>query len=206
MKPADLLERHAAIWQAATTHPFLDAVRDGTLPASVFATWLVQDYLFVTDEFAFQAHLLPEAPRAAQALLLRSLMALEAELGWFEKQAQQLKLVLTAQRLPVTVAYATFMHQLAASAPYPVVVTALWAIERAYLQAWMNIAPAHPTYQSFVEHWANQAFANFVAELESAAADALAPGGFDKETEASFLEVARLERAFWGMVWSGGAK
>ncbi len=33
MPVAELLQRHAAEWRRAVCHPFLDAVRDGTLPA-----------------------------------------------------------------------------------------------------------------------------------------------------------------------------
>ena len=55
MKPADLLAHHADAWHAATHHQFLDAVRDGSLAPNIFATWLVQDYLFVLDELTCQA-------------------------------------------------------------------------------------------------------------------------------------------------------
>ena len=33
MPVAELLSRHADAWRGATAHPFLDAVREGTLPA-----------------------------------------------------------------------------------------------------------------------------------------------------------------------------
>jgi len=44
-------------------------VRDGTLYWQAFATWLVQDYLFVRDILSSQARLLTRAPRADQAVL-----------------------------------------------------------------------------------------------------------------------------------------
>ncbi|MBV9228472.1 MAG: TenA family transcriptional regulator [Chloroflexi bacterium] len=204
MKPTHLLERHSASWLAATRHPFLDAAREGTLAPRIFAAWLVQDYLFVTDEFAFQAYLLPRAPRSAQALLAGSLVALEAELSWFEEQAQRQKLSLEAVHHPVTAAYGTFLRKLERE-PYPVAMTALWAIERAYLEAWASAAPGHPKYRQFIEHWANPAFAKFVAELERAATTALETERVDKEAEAVFLEVARLELDFWEMAWSGAS-
>jgi formylaminopyrimidine deformylase / aminopyrimidine aminohydrolase len=37
-----------SLWSAATRHPFLDAVRDGTITDSAFDRWLVQDALFAS--------------------------------------------------------------------------------------------------------------------------------------------------------------
>ena len=39
-----LLSRHTAAWQAATVHPFLAGVRDGSVPEDCFDRWLAQDY------------------------------------------------------------------------------------------------------------------------------------------------------------------
>jgi formylaminopyrimidine deformylase / aminopyrimidine aminohydrolase len=62
---AELLVRHADAWARATRSPFLDAVRDGSLPPAVFDTWLVQDAHFLGDLLRFQARLLARAPRPA---------------------------------------------------------------------------------------------------------------------------------------------
>src|SRR5690349_9728822 len=109
MKPTDLLEKHADAWKEATRHPFLDAVRDGSMPFQAFATWLVQDYFFVIYEFTVQAHLLPATPRYAQSLLIQNVAALEAELTWFEGRAKELGLSLNTEPHPVTAAYGAFM-------------------------------------------------------------------------------------------------
>lgn len=204
MKPSDLLKRHVAAWVAATHHPFLDAVREGRLPSQAFATWLVQDYLFAHDELVFQARLLTRAPRRDQALLTKGLVAMEAELGWFETQSRQQHLPLEASPHPVTAAYGAFLRNLEQE-EYAVALTALWALEWAYLEAWRSAAPGDPLYRPFVERWTSPAFADFVAQLEHAAAASLASSQVDHEAEVAFLEVARLERAFWEMAWSGTA-
>ncbi|PRC46097.1 TenA family transcriptional regulator, partial [Mycobacterium sp. ITM-2017-0098] len=49
------------LWDAATRHRFLDAVRDGTIADQDFNRWLVQDALFVRDLLTFQARLLARA-------------------------------------------------------------------------------------------------------------------------------------------------
>ena len=41
-----LVSRHTAAWRAATVHPFLAGVRDGSVPENCFDRWLAQDYLY----------------------------------------------------------------------------------------------------------------------------------------------------------------
>ena len=205
MKARDLIERHDRSWREAIRHRFLDGVRTGTLPAGTFETWLVQDYLFVLGGMAFQSRLIPRAPRRDQALLIGGLAALEAELGWFEERARERGLALDAPRHPTNAAYGEFLTNLERE-PYAPNITALWALELAYLEAWMNAAPGHPDYRPFVEHWTTREFAGYVSGLEQAA-DAALDEASDEEwqrAEAAFLEVARLERDFWEMAFPGG--
>jgi len=201
METEHLIASHLAEWHAATRHPFLDAVRDGTLPPDAFHTWLVQDYRFVGDLLRFQARLLARAPRRAQPVLAGGLVALVSELGWFESQAQQRGLRLDAPAHPVAAAYGELLARLEHQ-PFAVGITALWALERAYLEAWQHAAPGAPAFRPFVEHWTVPEFAAYVAGLADAANEALAAaedaGGL---AEQAFLEVTRLERDFWQMAW-----
>ena len=190
MPVAELLQRHPDAWRGATAHPFLDAVRDGTLPAAAFDTWLVQDARFVTDLLRFQARLLARAPRPAQSVLAGGAVALVEELAWFDEQAAARGLDLTAPPLPATAAYAQLLTRLDA-VDVDIALTALWTIERTYLDAWSAASPGAPAYREFVAHWTAPAFAGYVAGLE-AAADAV--GGGD---DAVFLEVVAAETAFW---------
>ncbi|MCA1716517.1 MAG: TenA family transcriptional regulator [Actinobacteria bacterium] len=206
MKAQDLLEHHAPAWHEATRHPFLDAMRDGALTQEAFATWLAQDYLFVRDILDCQARLLTQALRADQAVLPRGLVAIEAELGWFEEQAERRSLDLQAPRHPTGAAYRDFLLRFLEHEPYPAAITALWALERAYLEAWSGAVSGHPEYREFVEHWTTPDFAEYVAGLEQPADRALGPGGEREQVEAAFLDVARLERDFWEMALSGGKR
>jgi thiaminase len=198
---ASLIERHAELWRTATHHPFLDAVRDGGLPPDAFAGWLAQDYLYIGDLLVFQARLLSRAPRAAQAVLIDGLAALEGELGWFEDLATQRGLSLEAAHHATTLRYREFLVGLEAR-PYAARIAALWAIERVYLEAWQTAAPGQPEYREFVEHWTTPAFADYVNGLERAAEAALAAGSDLSAADSAFAEVARLERAFWDVAWS----
>ncbi len=205
MGTSGLLERHPEEWLAATRHPFLEAVGDGTFPVGAFEAWLVQDYLFVSDLLVFQARLLARTPRSAQAVVAGGLVAIEAEICWFEEKAAERGLNLETPRHPTTAAYEDLMKGLDHE-PYPVSVTALWAIEQAYLDAWRVAAPGHPDYREFVEHWTTEEFADYVAGLREAAAAALevADESERKQSEAAFLDVARLEKDFWEMAWTRG--
>ena len=205
MRTEEFIDRHPEAWREATRHPFLGGVREGSLPAGAFETWLVQDYLFVDDLRVFQSRLLARSPRVTQAAIADGLVALVDELDWFEKQAERVGLELDAPRHPTTEAYRDFMADLEEKR-YPAGIVALWAIERAYLEAWRSAAPGHPDYREFVEHWTVPEFAAYVAALEEAADAALKEASAEEQEEAeqAFLGVARLEREFWEMAYGGG--
>ena len=190
---ADLLSRSPDAWRAATRHPFLDAVRDGTVPVAAFDAWLVQDARFVADLLRFQARVLARAPRPAQAVLAGGLVALVDELAWFEEQAAVRGLDLSTPALPATTAYAELLERLDA-ADVGTALTALWTIERTYLDAWSAARPGAPEYRAFVEHWTLPGFAGYVAGLETAA-----DGVPAADPDAVFTEVVAAETAFWTM-------
>ncbi|RZU33891.1 TenA family transcriptional regulator [Blastococcus saxobsidens] len=199
MPTSDLLRDHAAAWERATRHPFLLAVRDGSIPPGAFDTWLVQDARYVGDLLRFQARLLARAPRPAQAVLAAGAVALVAELAWFEELAGRRGLDLDVPRLPATAAYAGLLDRLD-GVDVPAALTALWAIERVYLDAWSAAAPGAPEYAGYVAHWTTPEFAGYVDGL-AAAADAL--GGRHDDV---VLEVLDAEVAFWDMAMGDGSR
>lgn len=195
MRASELIDRHRDLWQAATEHPFLAAVGDGSLDPGRFAAWLAQDYLFASALLSFQARLLARAPRAAQPALARGAVALVDELAWFEAQATQRDLSLTAVAAPTTLEYLALLGRLD-TAPTPVALMALWTLERVYLDAWHTGQPGAASYREIVERWTSPAFADYVAELEHLVDEAL-PETPSPEQEDAFTEVLRLEAAFW---------
>lgn len=200
MPVATLLRSSADVWSRATAHSFLAAVRDGTLPQGAFDTWLVQDHHFVSDLLWFQARLLARAPRSAQTVLAAGAVGLVQEMEWFETIAGERALRLGAQRQPATTAFADLLSRLDA-APVAQALVALWAIERAYLDAWSFAAPGAPAYRAFVAHWTTPEFADYVTGLEGVA-DA-ATGDDPNEVGALFVDVALAEAHFWEMAWAG---
>jgi len=204
MTTADLIAAHATLWQAATRHPFLDGVRDGTLPAAALDRWLVQDYLYVGALLRFQARLLARAPRADQRVLAEGALALVDELAWFEALAHERGLDLAAPIAPANATYIAALERFD-SAPYPAAIVALWAIERAYADAWNSVHPGAEPYRAFVEHWTAPGFAEYVAALAAAADRALATAteAERQAAVAAFVEVAERERDFWQMAFAG---
>ncbi len=179
-----------ALWTAATRHPFLDGVREGTITDSAFDRWLAQDALFVADLLTFQAHLLARAPRTAQAVLAGGCVALVAELDWFDVQAARREVDLKQPPLPATEAFGDLLRRLD-DAPADAALTALWVLEQVYLLAWDSAAPSTSSFSEFVEHWTAPDFEHYVEALGAVAIP-------DAHTDL-VGEVLSAEVAFWDM-------
>jgi formylaminopyrimidine deformylase / aminopyrimidine aminohydrolase len=191
--PASLSGVPDALWTAATRHPFLDAVRDGTVADVVFNRWLVQDALFVADLLTFQARLLARAPRPAQGVLAGGCVALVDELDWFEVQAVRRGVGLEQPALEATIAYRDLLVRLD-NVPVDAALTGLWVIERVYLDAWSSAASSTSPFREFVDHWTEPGFAEYVDALDELAN----PEGHDEVV----AEVLTREVAFWDMAMS----
>jgi formylaminopyrimidine deformylase / aminopyrimidine aminohydrolase len=183
----------ATLWTAATRHPFLDAVREGTITDTAFDRWLVQDALFVGDLLTFQARLLARAPRPAQAVLAGGCVALVAELDWFGRQATHRGIDLGQPPLAATLAYRELLIRLDAM-PYDAAITALWALERVYLLAWTSAVSTTSPFGEFVDHWTEQGFASYV--------DALGDLAIPANHSDLIGDVLSQEVAFWDMALS----
>ena len=183
------------LWTAATRHPFLDAVREGTISETAFNRWLAQDALFVSDLLIFQARLLARAPRAAQGVLAGGCVALVDELDWFERQAAPRGIDLAEPPLPATLAYRNMLQRLDAL-PFDAAVTALWVLEKVYLLAWTHASSTTTPFGEFTEHWTDPAFASYVDALGELAS----PAGHDDLVAV----VLKREVSFWDMALSSG--
>ncbi|MGG6238417.1 TenA family transcriptional regulator [Nodosilinea sp. AN01ver1] len=200
-----LVQTHPAVWEKATTHPFLNGCRSGTLQPAQFNTWLVQDFLFVKAFTRMVGRVLAAAPDDHIDVLLAGLGALKDELLWFEAKASERSLNLSTPLQSTCQRYCEFMASLAI-APYPVQATALWAIEYAYNQGWQRPGPMPAPYSEFADRWGNPGFTDYVRLLAAQADAALATASpsVDAEAEAAFLRVADLEAAFWQMAFASG--
>ena len=179
-----------ALWTAATRHPFLDGVRDGTIADEAFDRWLCQDALFVADLLTFQARLLARAPRPAQGVLAGGCVALVDELDWFGDQSARRDIDLGQPALPATIAYRELLLRLD-TMPVDLALTGLWVIERVYLDAWSSAVSSTSPLREFVEHWTAPGFAAYVDALGELA---------DPEGHHELVaEILTREVAFWDM-------
>lgn len=201
-----LLVSHQDEWQEAVVHPFLTQCKDGDIHPNQFNTWLVQDYLFVTEFTRFVGRTLAAAPTAHFDVLLSGLAALQDELKWFCEKAAERSLDLKIPRQTTCQIYCDFMGNLANS-PYPVQAIALWAIEYAYNQGWQLPGAMSAPYNEFAERWGNPGFTDYVRLLENQADKALeaANSEIQHQAEAAFLRVAALEKEFWQMAYDANA-
>jgi thiaminase len=199
-----LLTRHAAAWQAATVHPFLAGVRDGSVPEDSFDRWLAQDYLYAQALMRAESRIAAAAPFADVGLLAGGVVATVGELGWFEEMAARRGAALDVAMHPTTRAYCDFLLGLTYSA-YPAQITAIWALERTYLESWEGARPGAQPYREFVDRWTTDAFRSYVGHLQAAVDRQLegAIGEQAREAEDAFLWVTHYERVFWDMAMSG---
>ena len=183
---------HGDEWAGATRHPFLDAIRKGSLSDSAFRVWLQQDYHFLGDLLDFEASLIARAPSTARQTLEDGIEGVKAEIDWFKSVAAQRHLTLDTPRHTVTDAYR--QHLASAAESWSSGMTTLWAGERGYLEAWQSARPARGRHAEFVVHWTAPEFVAYVRDLERLL-------GTDGDEDA-FVATCRLEKAFWDMAWA----
>jgi formylaminopyrimidine deformylase / aminopyrimidine aminohydrolase len=199
-----LVSRHTSAWQAATVHPFLAGVRDGSLPADSFDRWLAQDHLFAQTLVRAQSLIAATAPFTDIGLLAGGVVATVGELGWFEEMAARRGVVLDVPMHPATRAYCDFLLALTYCG-YPAQITAIWAPERTYLESWQGARPGAQPYQEFVTRWTTDGFRSYVGDLQTSVGRQLEAcvGEQAREAEDAFFWVTHHERNFWNMATSG---
>jgi len=185
------------LWQQATTARFLDALADGSLPAETFHRWLAQDYYFADALNSFQAIALAKTPRDLRKPLLQGLVALGAEMDWFESVAATSGVNLGVAQHPICRHYCDFLLRVAYIESYPILLMVLFGVEASYLAAWSRLRPGGP-YLDFIRRWSSPEFAEYVSSLR-----ALAEQHPRESSQAYFEEVLNHERDFWTMAWEG---
>jgi len=203
------LARVRPLWEKMLGHQFLIGTRDGKVPFETFATWMRQDYLFVEAAIPFVAALIPKAPEAHWEFLSGMIAAFRKELALFEERAAVVGVHLRgAPPAFANHAYIQFLMATAYRASYAEAFTVFYAAEKAYHDSWSvvkaGIDPGSP-WVPFVENWAGEAFAQYVAFLEQEL-DLLAEKAGQRELAgmAEYFELTtKYEIAFWEMAAAG---
>jgi thiaminase len=101
----------------------------------------------------------------AEALLTRHAAAWQAatvgELGWFEEMAARRGVAVDALMHPTSRAYCDFLLALTYSA-CPAQITAIWALERTYLESWEGARPGAQPYRELVDRCTSDAFRSYL--------------------------------------------
>ena len=206
----ELLGRHAQLWEAMLSHPFLIEARDGDLDEETFNTWLRQDYLFVEAAIPFVGALISRAPSPGlRAALAPIPVALEEELDLFRERADALDVSVEDVKPGfVNHAYVQFLNSAANTEPFEAAFAVYWAAEKAYHESWKVVEPAIPQdhqWRPFVENWAGAQFGELVSFLDGQV-DRLADGAGPRvrgRMEDLFVLTTRYEIAFWEMAHRG---
>ena len=205
----DQLARVGPIWDRILSHRFLIGTRDGTISNEVFATWMRQDCLFVEAAIPFIAILIPKAPAAHVEPLTQTIAALHKELELFRERAGLAGVNLTGIEPSFTNhAYIQFLLASGYRESYSGAYTVFYAAEKAYYDSWTVVKQgldSDSIWYPFVENWAGQAFADYVAFLQ-ANLDEMAEraGRAELARMAELFELtAKYELAFWEMAAVG---
>ncbi len=202
-----LLDANADLWAQITTHPFVLAAADGTLPQEAFDRWLVQDHHFVVGFRRYLGRMLDLATdEDARDLLAGGIAALTPELELFRSAATERDLDLDTEPSPTTLGYTAYV-QVAPSEGFPVALAVLYGVEKAYHDAWAAVraqAERSSPYWGFIDNWSSQAFGDYVEQI-AATLDRLTPDGPDDGIRRAFTRVVRFELAFWDAVHVGEA-
>ncbi|KAJ7106886.1 hypothetical protein O6H91_02G018100 [Diphasiastrum complanatum] len=205
------LRRHNALYQAATRHPFILTIADGSINFQCFKRWLGQDYHFVKAFVRFLASLLPKMPKEAtdeeMDTLLGGIVALRDEIYWFRSEAMRWTIQLDLVSIKVTTQeYCEFLEQLSqGNFEYAIAVTALWAIEFVYYESFALCTQSNaktPTeLREACERWSNMEFKNYCVLLKGLADKYLEGSNLHvrQKAEEIFVQILKQEIKFWDM-------
>jgi len=204
------LRRLAAGQRAAClAHPFVQGIADGSLPAAVFARWVVQDWHYLQGYLVVLESLARSAPSAAARLRWQETAALtrDEELDLHRSFARRFGISaadLAAARVwPGTRAYTDFQVS-QAERSYGRGVAALVPCGVGYVVLAQALAagpaPADGRYADWICMYADPVFAQAVAWMETEL-DALQEE--DAALEEVYREGAAQELRFWEQLWQG---
>ncbi|KAG8372889.1 hypothetical protein BUALT_Bualt12G0114100 [Buddleja alternifolia] len=139
------LRKHHLTYTGATRHPFILAIRGGSVDISSFKRWLGQDIIFVRAFVPFLASVLLKAWKESDDssdvdVILGGLAALNDEIAWFKEEASKCGVALdSVVPQQSNLDYCRFLESLMNSdVSYTEAVTAFWVIEAIYQESFAH--------------------------------------------------------------------
>ncbi|GAA1554962.1 thiaminase II [Kribbella sancticallisti] len=194
-----LLTAQAAAWQRILDHPFVSRTSAGSLPKATFDRWIAEDYFFVLSFRDYLDALAAAAPDdEARKVLAGGSAALVPELALFEQAAADRGIDLEVEPSLLNLGYSSYLLA-SVQEGWPVGITVLYAVEKAYYDAWASVRDTtspDTQYAGFIANWSSPEFAAYVEQLGALVdREALTP-----EMTRAFDRVVRFELAFWDLV------
>lgn len=198
--------------RAILEHPFLLGLVDGTLPEHRFRSYVVQDSLYLLSYSRTLAVLAARARTPGDTSLLAgsaaSTVAVEQELhgellGLLGLTSEDVQ---TADPGPTTLAYTSFMAAMAYGDTFLVGISSVLPCFWIYAEVGEELArrgSAHPVYRRWIESYAAEEYAAFVAsaiELADRAGAEVAPAE-EARARLVFSLASRYEWMFWDAAW-----
>ena len=195
----------ADAWAKASKHPFVRATADGSLPRERFAVWIQQDNRFVEGLERFVRELISVAPPEDVSGLESGLAALGPELDLFRDFARRESISLQVTPSDTCRAYVDWLRANVA-AGYAHALTAYYACERSYFEAWTNVRHhglPGGRYDEWITNWTSEPFRTYVEWLGSRLDEqAVAlPDEAQQALRDVFRHAVELEIAFWDTCW-----
>jgi thiaminase/transcriptional activator TenA len=194
---------NADLVAAASAHPFVTGIADGTLPRERFAGYVAQDAFFL-EAFARAYGLgVAHSPDRETLDVFADLLAgVREELGLHASYAQRWGIDLAAvQPAPATLAYTDFLLATASLGGVGLTCAAMTPCMRLYTHLGQSLADrAQGDYSEWVHTYADPAFEDLAARLERV----LDRTGADTpELQQAYRRAMQLEIDFFDSAWQG---
>lgn len=206
-------------WHAFTHHPFVEGLRDGTLPREAYLRYLVQDYVFLihfsrawalavtkaetVDEMRFAA-------RTLDALLNEEIALHVATCG---AEGIDESALFAAPELPQNIAYTRYVLDAGHSGDFLDLLAALAPCVLGYGEIGMRLGAdrGSTAYDDWIGAYAGADYQQLCHEvgalLDAAMTRRLGPVAQDSprwsQLSHRFATATRLEIGFWNMGWAG---
>lgn len=212
MTPTEALrDTVRADWDAATHHPFTDALEEGSLDPALMAGYFQQDYHFIDGFVRLLASATTHAPSLADSVPAAQFLGLvtRPENSYFLRSFEALCVPSDAPAAPETIAFRALMARAHHYGRHEIMIAVLVVAEWIYLD-W---ADPHAHRAADLPFWlgewitlhAGDGFAGVVSYLRDqldTVWNTLDDSG-RADVTATFQETVRLDRAFFDAAWSG---
>ncbi|KAB7615316.1 TENA/THI-4 family protein [Amylibacter sp. SFDW26] len=215
MRPTDyLISLCPEDWDAATKHPFCDALADGTLDLDKMRGYLVQDYQFIDGFVRLLASAIAHAPTLADSVPAAQFLALITgpENTYFLRSFEALGVTdiewQNAELKAATMGFQELMTQATSSGKYEEMLAVLVVAEWIYLSWATPVNPPKDDLPFYFAEWitlhAGEGFEGVVEYLRSqldAQWGTLDAAG-RANVEQVFCKAVKLERDFFDASWA----